>query len=125
MFEKGITFTSEGLKALGEAFTPIFEEFGKLGPDGEVVQAVTQGAFAITESFTRAAENISQAFEDVSMRVFTATGQIDSGWKDMELEEKAGVANAAFQAAGAVVNQLGNIMAAASEAWVRWRSSRN
>ena len=119
VFEKGITFTSEGLKALGEAFTPIFEEFGKLGPDGEVAQAVTQGAFAITEAFTRAAENISQAFDDVSTRVFNATGQIDSGWKDMNLEEKASVANAAFQAAGAVVNQLGNIMAAASEARVQ------
>ena len=119
VFEKGITGTSEGLKALGEAFTPIFEEFGKLGPNGEVAQAVTQGAFAIAESFTRAAENISQAFDDVSTRVFNATGQINSGWSDMNLEEKATVANAAFQAAGAVVNQLGTMMAAASEARVQ------
>ena len=119
VFEKGITFTSEGLKTLGKSFAPLFEQFGQLGPNGEVVQAVSQGAIAITEAFTRASENISQAFADVSTRVYTSTGQISSGWEDMNLEEKATVAKAAFQAAGAVVNQLGNIMAASSQARVQ------
>ena len=51
--------TSEQLEAMRGLVTPMIEDLAKLGPQGELVASVTQGAFTIGEAFATAGEKIA------------------------------------------------------------------
>ena len=86
--EFGSALVSDKLKMIGEGLNPMFEKLKALGPDGELVAAIGQGSLVLGEAF-------SAAFER-------------AGDGAMSLKDKIGLA-------GAVVNQLANVMAAASK----------
>ena len=48
--------TSEKIKAVGLVLSPMMEELKKLGPEGELVAAVAQGALVIGESWSLAVD---------------------------------------------------------------------
>lgn len=71
---------------------PMMEDLKKLGPEGEVVAAVTQGAFVMADSWM----NVGQTFKNTTSK----------------MERGAAIAGAIAQ----TVQQIGQIMAAASQA---------
>ena len=71
---------------------PMMEDLKKLGPEGEVVAAVTQGAFVMADSWM----NVGQTFKSTTNK----------------MERGAAIAGAIAQ----TVQQIGQIMAAASQA---------
>ena len=85
---------TEKLAALKGMVDPMLESLSSLGPEGELVSAITAGGFAIGESFTSMATTISGGAEG--------------------LEKGAAVAAMAGQA----IAQVGNILAANSAAKV-------
>ena len=52
--------TSDKFKMMGEALNPMIEQARKLGPEGEVIAAVTAGAFSMAESFSIAFEKMEE-----------------------------------------------------------------
>ena len=83
---------SEKFQAMRAALSPMMEDLKKLGPEGELVASVAQGALVIGESWSIAAEKIGDG----------AVG----------LEKGAAIATAVAQ----TIQQIGQIMAAASQA---------
>jgi len=86
--------TSDQWKAMHNAMKPMIEQMKKLGPEGELVATVAQGAMVIGESWSVAVEKM-----------------VDAPHK------MAGVA-AAMSAIAATIGQIANIMAASSQARV-------
>ena len=84
--------TSEKIKAVGLVLSPMMEELKKLGPEGELVAAVAQGALVIGESWSLAFDKIKEG----------AVG----------MEKVSIILGAVAQ----TVQQIGAIMAAASRA---------
>jgi len=84
--------TSQKFQAMRNALSPMIEDLKKLGPEGELVASVAQGAMVIGQSWSLAAEKIGDG----------ATG----------LKKGAAIATAVAQ----TIQQIGQIMAAASQA---------
>ena len=61
---------SERISAMAASFDPLFEQMLKLGPEGEVVAAMAQGAFAIGESFLLVAETMEAALDKTNKAFF-------------------------------------------------------
>ena len=74
----------EKIQGLGNALTPLMEDLKALGPEGEVISAISQGAFAMAESFTTAFEKMDggtmQLTDGLQMAasVVSALGSIQS-----------------------------------------------
>lgn len=74
----------EKIQGLGNALTPLMEDLKALGPEGEVIAAISQGAFAMAESFTTAFEKMEggtmQLTDGLQMAasVVSALGSIQS-----------------------------------------------
>lgn len=84
----------ERLKAYGEAISPMIENLKSLGPEGELMAGVTQGAFTISDAFMNMSDNISDGAS--------------------KLEKGAEMA----QFAATAISEIGNMMAASSAAKV-------
>ena len=84
--------TSQKFQAMQTAIGPMVESLKQLGPEGELVASVAQGALAIGESWATASEKIKNA-----------SGSMEKG---------AAIATAI----GQTMSQIGNIMNAASNA---------
>ena len=107
---------SERISAMAASFDPLFEEMKKLGPQGEVVAAMSQGAFAISEAFILAAEVMSSSIQSMNESLIKAGEQGNASFSDLKLEDKAKVISAAFGAAAAGISQINSIMGAQSRA---------
>ena len=90
---KGLEGFKDKLAASSAVLTPMIEQFKSMGPNGEVVAAVTAGALAIGEAYSSMA---------TTMESETATAGEKSAAK--------------LQAVGAIISNVGNMMAAASRA---------
>ena len=89
--DKGETALSDKIKRIGAVMAPMQENLKALGPEGELVAAISAGALNITSSWVTAFDNI----ED----------KVDT------LGEKAAIA----QAIASTISQTAQIMAAASQ----------
>ena len=81
--------TSEQVKMVATAMEPMMSNIRALGPEGELVAALGAGSFAMGEAFTSLSEKI---------------------------EEKTATTSDKLQAAGAAINSIASITAAASKA---------
>lgn len=86
---------SDRIQATEQIMNPMIETLKSLSPEGEVMAAVTAGAFAMSEAFTIAFEQI----------------------RDNGLNSTEGIM-AGLQAAGSAVSALGSVMAASSRATI-------
>ena len=81
--------TSEKFKMVGDAMKPMMDNIKALGPEGELVSAITAGAFAMGEAFNVLSEKVGGAGATMGDKL---------------------------QFAGAAINSISNIVAAASQA---------
>jgi len=59
-YEKADSSIGEKAAQLGDVMSPQLEELKKLGPDGEYMASITEGALSMTESFSTAFETIKE-----------------------------------------------------------------
>ena len=83
---------SEKFAALGEAISPMVENIKALGPDGPLISAAIEGTMVMGEAFTN-------MFETMGSKSATTSEKMAAG----------------LQAAGAALNAISNIQAAATE----------
>ena len=83
-------------KMMGEAVNPLNEQLKKLGPEGELIASVVQGAMIMGESF-------SAAFDTMNNDSATTGEKMQAG----------------LQAASSALNAIGGIMAANSRAQIK------
>ena len=95
-FSKGDVALSGMIEGFKNSVTPMIEQLKTLGPEGEVIAAVSAGAFAIGESFVAAGEMIKES-----------TGKAGEG---------AAKTAAILSAVGASLAAINNIMNAQSQA---------
>jgi hypothetical protein len=88
---------SDQFKAFGNAMKPMMDQLRSLGPQGELVAAVAQGALVMGESFTKMGETLKSLSEDNSF--------------EGKMKKTAAVA----QAVSATIGQMASIMAASSQ----------
>lgn len=102
-----------------QAAKPFLETLMKLGPEGEVVAAVTKGAFQIAAAFNQAFTRIDAIFQNIITRL-TADGQdlpetFRGFWEAATPEEKLQMGAAATAAIANSIGALSNIMSQASQ----------
>ncbi len=104
---------------VAEAFTPFIDELLKLGPEGEVVAAVAQGAVLFAESWIGATQAISQAFgvleEDGGIKI----ENIGKKFKEMATADKIDLLMAGATAAVQSLNAINSILDAQSRKSVK------
>ena len=83
-------------KMMGEAVNPLNEQLKKLGPEGELIASVVEGAMIMGESF-------SAAFDTMNDKSATTGEKMQAG----------------LQAASSALNAIGGIMAANSKAQIK------
>ena len=83
-------------KMMGEAVSPLNEQLKKLGPEGELIASVVEGAMIMGESF-------SAAFDTMNDKSATTGEKMQAG----------------LQAASSALNAIGGIMAANSRAQIK------
>lgn len=105
---------SERIGKMAEAFDPLFEQMKKLGPDGEIVAAIGQGALAITEAFTFAFENFGETLKAAGERIKEEGGTFNGTFAEMNTKEKMGTLSAGFAAAGATLGAVNEMLGASS-----------
>ena len=91
--KEGLDKFKDNLSASKAVLGPMIEQFKAMGPEGEVVAAVTAGALAIGDAYTEMADTMADK---------TATAGEKSAAK--------------LQMVGAIISNVGNMMAAASKA---------
>ena len=95
-FEKGDVALSTMVTGFKNGVTPMIEQLKSLGPEGEVIAAVSEGAFVMAESFATAGEMIAES-----------TGKAGEG---------AAKTAAVLSAVGASLSAINNILQAQSQA---------
>lgn len=103
------------LSIIAESVAPLITELNKLGPQGEVIAAVAQGAFAVSSAWITASASIKEA---IGTTFSGEGGQALQGfgekWKALEPEQQAQVMVAGLQAASTALSSLNSIMSASS-----------
>jgi len=84
--------SSEKIGALREGFQGMIGDLAKLGPEGEVMAAITQGAFLMTESFTAAFEGMENGAIKAADGVAIAASAINAIASIQSAQGKAAVA---------------------------------
>lgn len=84
--------SSEHLASLREGFQGLIGDLAKLGPEGEVMAAVTQGAFLMTESFTAAFEGMENGAIKAADGIAIAATAINAMASIQSAQGKAAVA---------------------------------
>jgi len=105
---------SERIGKMAEAFNPLFDQMKKLGPDGEIVAAIGQGALAITEAFTFAFETFGDTLKTAGERIAAEGGTFNNTFAEMNTKEKMGTLSAGFAAAGATLGAVNEMLGASS-----------
>lgn len=70
------TALSEKAEILRQAFAPMVETLSTLGPDGELAQAVAQGAFVMTEVWVMAFEIIGDSSLEMKDKIHTSLSAV-------------------------------------------------
>jgi hypothetical protein len=81
--------TGERIKMMTSAMQPMFEELRKLGPEGELIAQVSQGAMVLAESFTLAFEKIEAGTFGMTEGLQIAAGMLSQISSMMNARAKA------------------------------------
>ena len=93
----------------------MIENLKELGPGGEVVAAVIEGALMIGTAWTTAFEQIKQVGASMKDRLKDNFDSTKSNFSQMNLEEKAAVVGAALSAVASTIGAIANIKAKQSQ----------
>lgn len=103
VFDRAVGVTEEGglsqldtmnekVQAMRNMVTPMMEDLAKLGPQGEVAAAVSQGAFAIADSFTYAFEMSGTNMEKMGAKAQAIADTIGAVNSIMQASMQASIA---------------------------------
>ena len=103
------------LSIIAESVAPLITELNKLGPQGEVIAAVAQGAFAVSSAWITASASIKEAIGTTfSGEGGEALQGFGEKWKALEPKQKADIMVAGLQATSAALSSINSIMSASS-----------
>ena len=89
----GETFSSENLASMREGFQGMIGDLAKLGPEGEVMAAITQGAFIMSEQFAGAFEKMEEGTFGLADGIGIAASAISQLGAIQSAQGKAAVAS--------------------------------
>ena len=104
----------EKLAGVMNVLAPQIEELKKLGPEGEYVAAVVEGANTMINSFLMLGETFKAVFDNMEGISYDSALSFSENWSSMDFESKAEVAAAAFSAAASTIGAISSILSAQS-----------
>ena len=85
--------TSDKIKMLGIAMQPMMDNLKSLGPEGELVSAIAQGAFVASEAWTAAFENMGDGPMKLEDGLMAAAATVNALSGIISASSKANIAN--------------------------------
>ena len=108
----------EKFGSIATAMEPMMENMRALGPEGELLAAISEGVMIFSGSMITASDQISAVFAAKQAEMIAAKETGDATWESLSGKGKAQIAAAALNALASSFAALSAIMAAASAAKV-------